>query len=172
MDNQAIGKYLLKLRQNKGLTQRLLAEKLGVTYQAVSRWEQGLSIPDIDTLVLLADFYCVAVDDILQREGYLKDSNSTLSLDEKKLPLLFFVVSSIGFAIGIGLFVVLDEFDFRSIGLLVHGIFIAGGLLINNIYLLMADKQQKRFTIWYFLSYVTAIASLLITLFILSGVID
>ncbi len=172
MDNQAIGKYLLKKRQEKGLTQRQLAEQLGVTYQAVSRWEQGLSIPDIDTLVLIADYYVVAVDDILQREGYMNQPSTTLNFEEAKLPLLFFVITSIGFGIGAGLFVVLDEFNYRTIGILVHAIFVAGGLLINNMYLMMVDREQKRFTIWYFLSYLTAIISILITFLILSGIID
>lgn len=66
MDNKKIGRYLLKKRKEEQKTQKEIAGDLGVTYQAVSRWENGDSIPDIETLCMIADLYKVSVDEILQ----------------------------------------------------------------------------------------------------------
>ncbi|XFA98664.1 helix-turn-helix domain-containing protein [Candidatus Izemoplasma sp. B36] len=66
MSNENIGLYLKELRTKKGLTQRELAKEIGLTHQAISRWENGKSIPDVDVLRILAKFYDVSVDEILQ----------------------------------------------------------------------------------------------------------
>ena len=47
MEQEKIGKFIKKIRVDNGLTQKDLADKLGVTYQAVSKWENGKNIPDI-----------------------------------------------------------------------------------------------------------------------------
>ena len=50
IDNGKFGAFLVQLRQEKGLTQKELAEKLYVSDKAVSKWERGLSLPDIALL--------------------------------------------------------------------------------------------------------------------------
>ena len=53
----------LKLfRQKNGFTQEQIAEKLGVSRQAVAKWESGASIPNIDNMIALADLYDMSVD--------------------------------------------------------------------------------------------------------------
>ena len=54
-----------KLRKEKGMTQDELAEKLCVTRQAVSNWEQGKTQPDVDTLTKLAEIFGVSVERII-----------------------------------------------------------------------------------------------------------
>ena len=56
---------LLKLRTEKGLSQEELAEKLYVTRQAVSRWENGDTVPNTDTLKLLSRFFDVSINTLL-----------------------------------------------------------------------------------------------------------
>ena len=56
---------LLELRQKRGLSQEELAEKLFVTRQAVSRWENGETTPNVDTLKLLSKFYDVSINTLL-----------------------------------------------------------------------------------------------------------
>ena len=56
---------LLKLRTEKGLSQEELAEKVYVTRQAVSRWENGETVPSTDTLKLLSKFYEVSINTLL-----------------------------------------------------------------------------------------------------------
>lgn len=60
-----LGKRIAALRKEKGLTQEELAEKLGVSPQAVSKWENGQSCPDISLLPLLAEFFGVTTDHLL-----------------------------------------------------------------------------------------------------------
>ncbi len=56
---------LKKARTDKGLTQNDVSVKLGVSRQAVSRWENGNAYPDIDNLTLLSEIYGVSVDELL-----------------------------------------------------------------------------------------------------------
>lgn len=65
MDNQQVGKFIAQLRKSKGMTQEVLAEKIGVTDKAVSKWERGLGIPDVSILPSLADTLDVTMEEIL-----------------------------------------------------------------------------------------------------------
>ncbi len=60
------GKRIAALRRKKGLSQTTLAEKLGVTPQAVSKWETGNTVPDIDLLLELSRLYCVSINEMLE----------------------------------------------------------------------------------------------------------
>ena len=62
---ESFGDRISFLRKLKGLTQAQLAEKLGISAQAVSKWESGLSCPDIMMLVPLADIFNVSTDMLL-----------------------------------------------------------------------------------------------------------
>ena len=50
MDPDKVGKFIKELRKKNNLTQNELADKFGVTYQAVSKWENGKNIPDVSIL--------------------------------------------------------------------------------------------------------------------------
>jgi|GEM_PF-155243 len=78
MDNQmnyanALCKTINALRKEKGFTQDSLAEKLGISFQAVSKWETGQSCPDITMLPLLADIFNVTVDALFAIERPVPD---------------------------------------------------------------------------------------------------
>jgi len=68
LDNMKTGKRILLARQDKGYTQDEIAAKLGVTPQAVSRWERGNSMPDIEFLLPLSRLLGITVEDILTGE--------------------------------------------------------------------------------------------------------
>ena len=68
MDQIKIGKYLQELRKEKGLTQEQLAEHVGVARRTISRWETGSSMPDLDILLELSDFYDVDLRELLSGE--------------------------------------------------------------------------------------------------------
>ena len=66
---QTLGKRIMGQRKKLGLTQDQLAERLGVTAQAVSKWENDQSCPDITMLPKLAEIFCVTTDELLGREA-------------------------------------------------------------------------------------------------------
>ena len=68
MDQQKIGTFLKQLRQERQLTQENLAEIMCVTNRSVSRWENGVNLPDLPTLIQLADFYGVELRELLDGE--------------------------------------------------------------------------------------------------------
>ena len=67
IDNQTIAHILLDLRQKHHLSQEQLAQTLGVTRQAVSRWEMGISVPNIHTLLLISEQFHVPIDTMLKK---------------------------------------------------------------------------------------------------------
>ena len=68
MDQKKIGAFLKMLRKEKGLTQAQLADHFSVTDRTVSRWENGVHMPDVSLLVALADFYHVEVRELIDGE--------------------------------------------------------------------------------------------------------
>ena len=65
---ETFGQRFAKLRKKLGLRQEDIAEKVNISAQAVSKWENDLSAPDISTLPLLADILNVSLDELLGRE--------------------------------------------------------------------------------------------------------
>ncbi len=68
MDTKKIGAFIAKLRKEHNLTQSALAEKLSLSNKAVSKWENGDSMPDISLLPELAEILGVSVDELLNGE--------------------------------------------------------------------------------------------------------
>jgi len=68
VDQKKIGAFLKELRNEKGITQERLAERMSVSNRTVSRWETGVNMPDLDVLIELADYYDVEIREILDGE--------------------------------------------------------------------------------------------------------
>ena len=68
MDQEKIGNLIKKIRKDNHLTQKEFAELFGVTYQAVSKWENGINIPDIATLKDISNKFHVDMDELLAGE--------------------------------------------------------------------------------------------------------
>ena len=64
-DMRKIGKRIAELRKSKNITQMALADMMGISFQAVSNWERGESMPDISKLGELSEIFGVSIDDIL-----------------------------------------------------------------------------------------------------------
>ena len=65
---KTIGKKLYDLRKQSGFTQDYVAEKLGVSAQAVSKWENDIACPDIMTLPKIAEIYGITIDELFKNE--------------------------------------------------------------------------------------------------------
>ena len=81
MDQIKIGKFIAECRKKNGLTQIQLAEKLGITDRAVSKWENGKSLPDSSIMLDLCEILKISVNDLLSGEVVSMD-NYDNSLEE------------------------------------------------------------------------------------------
>ena len=68
MDQKKIGKFIAELRKGKGLTQAELAEQFGVSNKAVSKWENGKSLPDASIMIDLCNLLGITVNELLSGE--------------------------------------------------------------------------------------------------------
>ncbi len=82
-DMKKVGERISCLRKKDGMTQMSLANKLCISYQAVSNWERGIAMPDISNLKELAEIFKTSVDDILGDE---KSADILLSSDSGTVP--------------------------------------------------------------------------------------
>ncbi len=78
--NNSFGKRFTELRKNKKMTQEEVAEKLGVSPQAVSKWENDISYPDVTLLLEIAQMFDTTVDFLLGKENVAE----TLLIPEEK----------------------------------------------------------------------------------------
>lgn len=75
MDQNKVGNLIKELRKKNGLTQEKFALKYGVTYQAVSKWENGKNIPDIALLKEICNDYGININDLLDGKVNNKKNN-------------------------------------------------------------------------------------------------
>ncbi len=94
MDNLKIGRYIQHLRKAAGMTQKDLAEKLDISFQAVSKWENGDALPDTGILLDLCDILNTTADKLL--------NGGSLAAGERKLMHLEDVVTGFQYIEGIG----------------------------------------------------------------------
>ena len=73
-----LGKKIRQLRFKAGLTQEQLAERMGVSPQSVSKWENAVAMPDITALPLLAEVFGVSIDDLFDLTAEQRDRKSVV----------------------------------------------------------------------------------------------
>ena len=107
MKKQTLGMMILSLRKEKGMTQLQLAEIMGVTDKAVSKWERDLSAPDVNSIPKLAETFGVTVDELMQVKTETKENISYNKIDE----IIDTALKGIGVAMGVAVTVlaIMDE---------------------------------------------------------------
>lgn len=83
MDLEKMGKFIAKLRTDKGLTQVQLGELLGVENKIISKWEKGINSPDTMMLIALSNVFNVRVEEIVDGELKEKYRNKEMSKEDK-----------------------------------------------------------------------------------------
>ncbi|UDN62827.1 helix-turn-helix domain-containing protein [Clostridioides sp. ES-W-0016-02] len=82
-----IGKKLKNARINSGLTQEKVAEKINVSRQTISNWENEKSYPDITSVIKLSDLYSISLDELLKGDNkmieHLKESTNLVNSNKK-----------------------------------------------------------------------------------------
>lgn len=135
MEKKTFGTIVAELRKAKGMTQADLAQKMGITDKAVSKWERDLSYPDIASIPRLAEILGVSVDELMSAEK--AGSNKKLSDMEDIISL---ILRAVGAAMGIAVAVlsILGGLDART-GMAMLGI----GLAAIAIDTLGKEKKDK-----------------------------
>ena len=137
MKKQTLGMMISTLRKEKGMTQLELAEKMGVTDKAVSKWERDLSFPDINSIPKLAEIFEVSVDELMQVKTETKENIGKNKVEE----IVDVVLKGIGIAMGIAVTVlsILGELETQSA-------FIMLGIGLASVSIsLLNDKQVEKF---------------------------
>ena len=123
MNQEKIGKLIKEIRIKHNLTQAELAKKYGVTYQAVSKWENGKNMPDISLLKKMSTDFNIDINDIL--EGNLNKKKNT-----KKI---FFLIILIIVILAIVIAIVKKEtFSFKTISSKCSNFNITGSIAYNS----------------------------------------
>ncbi len=106
MKKQSFGAMIAAMRKEEGMTQLELAEKMGVTDKAVSKWERDLSFPDVNSIPRLAEIFDVTVDEIMQVKSGSKENGKVNRISE----IVDIALKGIALAMGIAV-VVLSLID-------------------------------------------------------------
>lgn len=75
LNPEKVGKFIKDIRKKNNLTQKQLADKYGVTYQAVSKWENGINLPEVTLIRQMSKDFNISVEDILDGELLTKKKN-------------------------------------------------------------------------------------------------
>lgn len=79
MNQEKIGRFIAKCRKNQNLTQEQLADKLNITYKAVSKWECGRGLPDASIMIDLCTILKINVNDLLSGESIERKDYQSLA---------------------------------------------------------------------------------------------
>ena len=94
---RTFGTMIAAMRKERGMTQLELAEKMGVTDKAVSKWERDLSFPDINSMPKLADVFNVTVDELMQVKADGKENTGHRKISE----IVHIALKGVALAMGI-----------------------------------------------------------------------
>lgn len=130
MEPEKIAKLIKKIRKDYNLTQKELADKYNVTYQAVSKWENGLNLPDISLLKQISKDFNISMDDIIEGNYKQKDDNKR---NRKNLSIVIIIVIIL---IIIGAMIIInnnvDDFKFKTLTTTCDNFSISGSIAYNK----------------------------------------
>lgn len=126
MKEESMGALIASLRKQQGMTQLELAEQMGVTDKAVSKWERNLSCPDIASLPKLAELLGVSVDDLI---GAKSGTEPQQPESRSETALIGTICKAVALAMGVAVTVLsaMQQLDIRTgFGLLGIGLTCVG----------------------------------------------
>ena len=146
-----LGERIQALRKEGKLSQEGLAEQVGVSRQAISKWERNEATPDVYNLSALAQAFNVSLDDLINPEGETSvEKVKLVRLDLKKKSEIFIIGAIIAYIVGTFSFLILPFSEMYN--LFVFGVVIAGatgsviyGAFINERFRMLngIDKNEK-----------------------------
>lgn len=109
VDQDKIGNFIKSIRKENNLTQKDLADRLGVTYQAVSKWENGKNIPDIAILKQISEEFNIDIHELLNGE------KKQINHNKKYLLILIIIITIFLSIITITIISKNTDFEFKTI---------------------------------------------------------
>lgn len=106
MSQEEFGKLIKRIRQENSLTQKDLADKYNVTYQAVSKWENGKNMPDIALIKQISKDFNISIDDMIDGNYKIQNNKVLLIIISVLIVLLLVVIFIFGRN---------DSFEFKQI---------------------------------------------------------
>ena len=128
MDQEKIGKFIKEIRKKNNLTQKDLADKYNITYQAVSKWENGKNMPDMTLIKQMSKDFNISLDDIFEGE-YSKKNVIRKNIYIISFTLIIITLIIIG---GIYLFKHNDSFEFKTFKANCSNFNISGSISYND----------------------------------------
>ena len=131
MANTSMGEIISTLHKEKGMTQKDIADKLGITDKAVSKWERDVALPDTATIPKLAEILGVSVEELMQAKAVPVNGHKGAGY------LINIILKAVPLAMGVAVTVtsILGELDMKS-GFTMLGV----GLACVGAYLLRENK--------------------------------
>lgn len=127
VDQNKIGEFIKKLRTGNHLTQKEFADKYGVTYQAVSKWENGKNLPDMSLIKQMSEDFNIGIDELLDGEKKTKRQ-----IDYKYLKGAIFGSLIIVFMFFIMLLSHNDNYQFKTLSTKCEDFNISGTVSYND----------------------------------------
>jgi len=123
MDQKKFGEFIKDLRKKYNLTQKDLADKYNVTYQAVSKWENGINLPDISLIKQICEDYNIDINTLLDVKNNKKNNK--------------YLYIIIGFILLVGIFLIFmsnknDDFKFKTLSTSCSDFKITGSISYNK----------------------------------------
>lgn len=140
MDTEKVGKLIKQIRKDNHLTQKDLALKYNITYQAVSKWENGKNIPDISLLKQICDDFNIDINSLLTGDYTTNENKASLKKDKinllKKKNFLFLCLFVL--LIGVIMAIIIlknrsNDFEFKTISSDCSNFTITGSVAYNDI---------------------------------------
>ena len=126
---KSLGKMISEHRKQQGMTQLELAQKMGVTDKAVSKWERDLSCPDINSIPALAEILGVSVEALLQ----VKTETTSQKAPVQEITALACKAVTLAMGIAVAVLTVLNQMDTKSATIMLGiGLACAGISLLND----------------------------------------
>lgn len=125
MNQEKIGQVIKEIRTKNNLSQQAFAEKFGVTYQAVSKWENGKNIPDIATLKEICKEYNLKLEDLLDAKISSKQKNNLLKWFLLVIILLIIVLIIV-------LIFKNNDFEFKTLSTSCNDFTVNGSIAYND----------------------------------------
>ena len=130
MDQEKFGKFIKDIRKKHNLTQKQFADKYNVTYQAVSKWENGLNMPDTSLMKQISKDFGISMDELL--EGEYKETKKKKTYLVIIISILIFIVISIVLIIIFKPFKNDNDFQFKTLSTECKNFDISGNISYNE----------------------------------------